>query len=167
MMYSIVKYKDGETSKIMEYIPVNLKTQAAFISVLRGRINKDPFSTFPQDGWGVYFDLVLNVQNKKNTEVRNVSYISRNFKCFVIQILFFEKNNNSKEIYWRGCKNIKHFTPLSKLERLVILNVGYTNISDISFLEKNKKIKKLYLYESKNINKKNNIYNRKDLIISE
>ena len=40
-------------------------------------------------------------------------------------------------------------------------------ISDISFLKKNKKIKKLYLYECKNINKQNTIYNRKDLIISE
>ena len=78
-----------------------------------------------------------------------------------------KKIKNTKEIYLRECKNIKHFTPLSILARLIILNVGYTNISDISFLEKNKKIKKLYLYESKNINKKNNIYNRKDLIISE
>ena len=107
MMYSIVKYKDGETSKIMEYIPGNLKTQAAFISVLRGRINKDPFSTFPQDGWGVYFDLVLNVQDKKNTEVRNVSYISRNFKCFVIQILYISFLKKIKILKKYICVGVK------------------------------------------------------------
>ena len=36
---------------------------------------------------------------------------------------------------------IFHFTPISKLERLETLGANYTNISDISFLEKNKKIK--------------------------
>ena len=76
MMYSVVKYKDGETNKNMEYIPGIFYTQAALAAVLRGTINKDPSSTYPQDGWGVYFDLVLNVENKENTEARNVSYIS-------------------------------------------------------------------------------------------
>ena len=60
-----------------------------------------------------------------------------------------------------NCKNIKEFTPISKLERLEILDVSYTNISDISFLEKNKNIKELYLENSENINKNDNIFSRK------
>ena len=48
-------------------------------------------------------------------------------------------------------ENIKNFTPISKFERLEKLDVSYTNISDISFLEKNKNIKELNLYYCKNI----------------
>jgi len=48
-------------------------------------------------------------------------------------------------------ENIKNFTPISKFERLEKLDVSYTNISDISFLEKNKNIKELYLYYCLNI----------------
>ena len=51
----------------------------------------------------------------------------------------------------RGCKNNKDFTIISKLEKLENLDVSNTNISDISFLEKNKIIKELYLYDCKNI----------------
>ena len=50
-----------------------------------------------------------------------------------------------------GCRNIKDFTPISKIERLKILNVNETYISDISFLEKNKYIIDLNLFGCKNI----------------
>ena len=50
-----------------------------------------------------------------------------------------------------GCKNIKDFTIISKLEKLEYLNVSDTNISDISFLEKNKNIKFFNLHGCKNI----------------
>ena len=63
------------------------------------------------------------------------------------------------------CENINDFTPISKLERLENLNVSYTNISDISFLEKNKNIKQLDLRYCLNINKNSNIFKRKDIII--
>jgi len=43
------------------------------------------------------------------------------------------------------CKKIKDFTPISKLETLENLDISYTNISDISFLVKNKNIKELNL----------------------
>jgi len=42
------------------------------------------------------------------------------------------------------CKFITDFSPISKLERLENLNVNRTNFSDISILENNKSIKKLY-----------------------
>ena len=35
-----------------------------------------------------------------------------------------------------GCRNIKDFSFISKLEKLEKLILRYTNISDISFLEK-------------------------------
>jgi len=50
-----------------------------------------------------------------------------------------------------SCKNIQDFIPISKLEGLEILYVGDTNISDISFLEKNKNIKELNLNSYENI----------------
>ena len=42
------------------------------------------------------------------------------------------------------CNNIKDFTPISKLERLKTLDVIHSNISDFSFLEKNKIIEIIY-----------------------
>ena len=61
------------------------------------------------------------------------------------------------------CRNIKDFTPISKLEKLEILKVRYTKISDISFLKKNKIIKKCYLNGCKNINKNDNIFYRENI----
>ena len=57
-----------------------------------------------------------------------------------IQILI-DKYDNINNLDLSDCKNIEDFTPISKLERLKrleILNISKTNISDISFLEKNK-----------------------------
>ena len=54
-----------------------------------------------------------------------------------LQILI-DKYDNINNLDLSHCKNIKDFIPLSKLEKLEILNIGFTNISDISFLEKNK-----------------------------
>ena len=62
-----------------------------------------------------------------------------------------------------GCYNIEDFSTISKLEKLEILNVNETYISDISFLEKNKNIKELSLNGCKNINKSDQIFERKDI----
>ena len=43
------------------------------------------------------------------------------------------------------CRKIRDFTPISKIERFEDLNVSFTNISDISFIENNKNIKSLDL----------------------
>ena len=64
-----------------------------------------------------------------------------------------------------GCENIKEFTPISKFERLEKLDVRYTNISDISFLEKNKNIKELNLGGCENINKNDNLFKRRNIKI--
>ena len=49
------------------------------------------------------------------------------------------------------CQNIKDFTLISVLETLENLDVSFTNISDISFLGKNKNIKELNLEGCVNI----------------
>ena len=46
---------------------------------------------------------------------------------------------------------IKVYSIISKFEKLEILNLSDTNISDISFLEQNKNINKLDLFQCKNI----------------
>ena len=50
----------------------------------------------------------------------------------------YENINNVEISYY---KNIKDFTPISKLKKLEILNVDNTNISDISFIKKIKILK--------------------------
>ena len=66
-------------------------------------------------------------------------------------LVLIDKYDNANIVNLSECKNIEDFTPLSKIERLEILNVSETNISDISFLDKNKNIKELNLYNCKNI----------------
>ena len=51
------------------------------------------------------------------------------------------------------CKYIKDFIHLSKLEKLEVLNLEYSYISEISPLEKNKNIKELNLYKCWKIKK--------------
>ena len=46
-------------------------------ALLRGTINKDPTSSYPMKGQGLYFDLVLNVENKENTLAKDVNYIAQ------------------------------------------------------------------------------------------
>ena len=43
-------------------------------------------------------------------------------------------SNYIKEINLDGCRMIIDFSPISKCEKLEILRIQYSNISDISFL---------------------------------
>ena len=57
----------------------------------------------------------------------------------------FNNYNNINNLDLSECSKIKDFTPISTLKELTNLNVSYTNISDISFLENNKNIEELNL----------------------
>ena len=57
----------------------------------------------------------------------------------------FDKYKDLIELNLKGCWNIKDYSFISKLEKLENLNLGRTNVLDISFLEKNKNIKELNL----------------------
>ena len=70
--------------------------------------------------------------------------IKEKFEKLKFQVLI-DKYDNIKNLDLSSCENIKDFTPISKLERLETLNFSETNISDISFLEKNKNIKILFI----------------------
>ena len=74
LMYSKITYK--ENGKEYSNTPGIFYVQADVAALLRGTINKDPTSTYPLWGWGAYFDLVLNVENKEKTEAIDVNYIS-------------------------------------------------------------------------------------------
>ena len=50
--------------------------QGQAAALLRGTINKDPSSNYPMEGKGLYFDLVLNVENKENSIAKDVKYIA-------------------------------------------------------------------------------------------
>ena len=75
LMYSNIEYKDNEMQKV-NICPGLYNVQATIAAVLRGTINKDPTSIYPLEGYGRYFDLVLNVENKESTEAKDVNYIS-------------------------------------------------------------------------------------------
>ena len=76
LMYSKIKYKDLEFNKDIISTPGIFYTQALVAALLRGTINKDPSSTYPLEGFGRYFDLVLNIENKEETIAKDVNYIS-------------------------------------------------------------------------------------------
>ena len=73
-MYSSLTFKLKE--KNIELNPGIFYAQAAIAALLRGTINKDPTSFYPMKGKGLYFDLVLTVENKENTVAKDANFIS-------------------------------------------------------------------------------------------
>ena len=78
LMHSSLSYSVTENGKeqTIEITPGIFYAQAAIAALLRGTINKDPTSDYPMRGQGLYFDLVLTVENKENTLAKDVNYIS-------------------------------------------------------------------------------------------
>ena len=74
LMYSSLSFKLN--NKDMELNPGIFYAQAAIAALLRGTINKDPTSFYPMKGDGLYFDLVLTVENKENTLAKDVNFIA-------------------------------------------------------------------------------------------
>ena len=74
LMHSYLSFKMG--TEEIEINPGIFYAQAAIAALLRGTLNKDPTSTYPMSGCGLYFDLVLNVENKENTLAKDVNYIA-------------------------------------------------------------------------------------------
>ena len=74
LIYSNLSYTLSGKEKILT--PGIYYAQGQAAALLRGTINKDPTSTYPMEGHGLYFDLVLNVENKENSIAQNVKYIA-------------------------------------------------------------------------------------------
>ena len=67
-------------------------------------------------------------------------------------IFHFWKNTlNIKVLNLAGCKKIRGFSYIKNAEKLEVLKLNDTNITDISFLSKNKNLKTLNLTENHNI----------------
>ena len=81
----------------------------------------------------LYCEQVKKLKIKKDIEKSNISNIK------------FDKYKDLIELTLEECRNIKNYSFISKLEILENLNLRNTNISYISFLEKNKNIKVLNL----------------------
>ena len=86
-----------------------------------------------------YCIKIKKIKIKEDIETLNISNIK------------FDKFENLIELDLSLCKNIKDFSFISNLEKLENLILWNTNISDISFLEKNKNIKELDLSQCQNI----------------
>ena len=56
-----------------------------------------------------------------------------------------ENTINIKELNLERCSQIRDFSYMKYAEKLEVLNLRETDITDISFLAKNKCLKKLYL----------------------
>jgi len=96
----------------------------------------------------------LSICNKKIYKLycNQVKKLQINYKADILNLkIIFDKYENVNNLDLNKCENIEDFTPISKLERLEILNINDRNISDISFLEKNKNIKELNLFSCENI----------------
>ena len=74
LLYSNLYFKMN--NKDIELNPGIFYAQASIAALLRGTINKDPTSFYPMKGEGLYFDLVLTVENKENTAAKDVKYIA-------------------------------------------------------------------------------------------
>ena len=75
LMYSSLSFKMDNKEYVLN--PGIFYAQAALAALLRGTINKDPSSAYPMEGKGLYFDLVLTVENKENTIAKDVNYIAQ------------------------------------------------------------------------------------------
>ena len=63
-------------NELIQLNPGIFYAQAAIAALLRGTLNKHPSSAYPMLGRGLYFDLVLTVENKENTLAKDVNYIA-------------------------------------------------------------------------------------------
>ena len=84
------------------------------------------FSLCSKKIYQFYCKQVKKLKIKEDIEESNISNIK------------FDKYKDLIELTLEECRNIKDYSFISKLEKLENLNLRNTNISDISFLEKNK-----------------------------
>ena len=77
----------------------------------------------------LYCEQVKKLKIKENIEESKISNIK------------FDNYKDLIELNLERCENIKDYSFISKLENLENLDLSYTDISDISFIEKNKILK--------------------------
>jgi len=91
-----------------------------------------------------HFCLLIKKIYTKSCELIKTLKINKEAETLNLESLF-KKYHDINNLDLSKCKIIKDFRPISKLKELTNLNASNINISDISFLEKNKKLKELNL----------------------
>ena len=164
IMYSKITYKENGK----EYIntPGIFYAQAEAAALLRGTINKDPTSYWPMNGWGLYFDLVLAIENKENSIAKDVNFISiiplvsplmdGNDQNSIAQVIpLYDKyyKNHNYEYPWKSIEN-------RGTDYIDYVEVGGKGVYYVQDFDTPVKIKKIPRDEVKNI--KEDIYTPKD-----
>ena len=133
--------KDRE-SKYYQYNFKNVLEIPLILNQIYQFMEKDDIkglSLCTKKAYELYCELVKKLKIKEHIEESNITNIK------------FGKYKDLIELNLGGCENIKDYSFISKLEKLENLHLCYTNISDISFLEKINSIKELNLKECENI----------------
>ena len=129
-----IKYSNENCSFAKLYVPLIFNQIFHFLD----KESRKCLSLCNKKIYQLYSDQVKELKIKRGTEIS-------------IVLALIDKYKTANILNLSQCKNIKDFTPISKIERLEILDVGETNICDISFLENNKNIKELHLNSYENI----------------
>ena len=78
IFYPLLSYKDSDSiegeKKFIDYGPVTVT--ASLSAILRVTANSEPPGDYPLYAWGLFMDQVFQVENKENTEAKNVNLIS-------------------------------------------------------------------------------------------
>ena len=98
-------------------------------------LNKDNIKFFSLCNKNIYLYYCKQIKKLKINKEAQLSNIQN----------LIDKYDNINILDLSHCKNIKDAIPISKLERLEVLSISDTYITDISFLEKNKNIRELNL----------------------
>ena len=76
IFHPFLKYTDASTNEQVSIDHGSVLVTASLSAILRVTANPSPGGRYPLRGRGLFFDQVFNVENKENTEAKNVNLIT-------------------------------------------------------------------------------------------
>ena len=76
IFHPYLEYTDSSTNEHINIDHGSVKVAASLSAILRVTANPSPGGRYPLRGRGLFFDQVFNVENKENTEAKNVNLIT-------------------------------------------------------------------------------------------
>ena len=76
IFHPYLKYTDEASNEQISVDHGSIKVTASLSAILRVTANPSPGGRYPLRGRGLFFDQVFNVENKENTEAKNVNLIT-------------------------------------------------------------------------------------------
>ena len=76
IFHPFLKYTDASTNEQVSIDHGSVLVTASLSAILRVTANPSPGGRYPLKGRGMFFDQVFNVENKENTEAKNVNLIT-------------------------------------------------------------------------------------------